>query len=108
MRIHFAFIVYLCAFTCKYVILKYIPIDLSHFLIYEVCNYMQPRILSISFDYVLSSPNSISNLNITLHIYTCIPVIYPRYVYVVVVPIDVNNFAVLQHPTNYNHVHKYR
>ena len=108
MRIHFAFIVYLCAFTCKYVILIYIPINLSHFLIYEVCNYMQPRILSISFDYVLSSPNSISNLNITLHIYTCIPVIHPRYVYVVVVPIDVNNFAVLQHPTNYNHVHKYR
>lgn len=108
MRIHFAFIVYLCAFTCKYVILKYIPINLSHFLIYEVCNYMQPRILSISFDYVLSSPNSISNLNITLHIYTCIHVIYPRCVYVVVVPIDVNNFAVLQHLTNYNHVHKYR
>ena len=108
MRIHFAFIVYLCAFTCKYVILKYIPIDLSYFLIYEACNYMQPRILSISFDYVLSSPNSISNLNITLHIYTCIPVIHPRCVYVVVVTIDVNNFAVLQHPTNYNHVHKYR
>lgn len=108
MRIHFAFIVYLCAFTCKYVILKYIPIYLSYFLIYEVCNYMQPRILSISFDYVLSSPNSISNLNITLHIYTCIPVIHPRHVYVVVVPIDVNNVAVLQHLTNYNHVHKYR
>ena len=84
------------------------PIDLSYFLIYEECNYMQLRILSISFDYVLSSPNSISNLNITLHIYTCIPVIYPRCVYVVVVPIYVNNFAVLQHPTNYNHVHKYR
>lgn len=108
MRIHFAFIVYLCSFTCKYVILKYIPIYLSHFLIYEGCNYMQPRILSISFDYLLSSPNSISNLNITLHIYTYIPVIHPRCVYVVVVPIDVNNVAVLQHPTNYNHVYKYR
>lgn len=108
MRIHFAFIVYLCAFTCKYVILKYISIDLSHFLIYEVCNYMQPRILSISFDYLLSSPNSISNLNITLHIYTCIPVIHLECVYVVVVPIDVNNFAVLQGPINYNLVHIYR
>ena len=69
---------------------------------------MQPRILSTSFDYVLSSPNSISNLNITLHIYTCIHVIYLRYVYVVVAPIDVNNFAVLQRPTNYNLVYKYR
>lgn len=108
MRIHFAFIVYLCAFTCKYVILKYIPIDLSYFLIYEECKYMQLRILSISFDYVLSSPNSISNLNITLHIYTYIPVIHPRCVYVVVAPIDANNFPVLQCLTNYIPVHKYR
>lgn len=108
MRIHFAFIVYLCAFTCKYVILKYISIYLSHFLIYEECNYMQPRILSISFDYVLSSPNSISNLNITLHIYTCMHVIHPRCVYVVVAPIDANNFAFLQRPTNYDLVYKYR
>ena len=108
MRIHFAFIVYLCAFTCKYVILKYIPIDLSYFLIYEEYNYMQPRILSISFDYLLSSPNSISNLNITLHIYTYIPAIHPRYVYVVVAPIDANNFEFLQRPTNYNLVHTYR
>ena len=91
----------------SYIILKYMPIYLSYFLIYEACNYMQPRILSISFDYLLSSPNSISNLNITLHIYTCIHVIHPRCVYVVVVPIDVNNFAVLQHPTNYSLVYKY-
>ena len=63
---------------------------------------MQPRVLSISFDYLLSSPNSISNLNITIHIYTYIPVIHPKCVYVVVVPIDVNNFAVLQGPINYH------
>lgn len=69
---------------------------------------MQPRILSISFDYVISSPNSICNLNITLHIYTYIPVIHLECVYVVVAPIDVNNVAVLQGPTNYNLVHKYR
>ena len=69
---------------------------------------MQPRILSISFDYVLSSPNSISNLNITLHIYTCIHAIHLGYVYAVVVPIDVNNFAFLLRLTNYSLVHKYR